>query len=243
MTDDLIILRGEGGEGFFRFENGYRTMTVGCKANAVGKKMWAVEGACGELENHTTVKAPCAKTPENCGIFIVEGKTAYPLMTSGSVKKMLGDGFEVKPYSAMDENIRKAEEKPLREAEENIRSVQASEAMREVEREVRSEPSSFWECNQKEFDEMFNKGKPLEALNSLIPDSKWVEGDEYALGVIFDGDGEPLYLCYGFNLEWSEQPPERLEGYSQWIPLDYTHPHDEGYWVVYVNAKTGERVR
>ena len=101
------------------------------------------------------------------------------------------------------------------------------------------------------FEKNDKPGKPEnpeeEEMNLLIPGSKWVRIREddvaYIMGIIYDEDGTPMYLCYGFPEPWSENPPENLEGYSQWIPLDCAHPHDQGYWVIYINAKTGERVR
>lgn len=105
------------------------------------------------------------------------------------------------------------------------------------------EPHSFWDVNKEEFLSIFSSSPEDGCLSNLIPGSKWVKCENYVLGIIYDEYSSPMYLCYGFSLPWSETPPESLEGYSQWIPRDCTRPHENGYWVVYVNAKTGERVR
>jgi hypothetical protein len=106
-------------------------------------------------------------------------------------------------------------------------------------------PESFWDCNEDKFNGLFEKYSENENLTTLIPGSKWVDVNEegYVFGVIYDENNSPMYICYGFPLPWGEEPPEKLEGYCQWIPVDCTSPHDDGYWVIYINAKTGERIR
>lgn len=108
---------------------------------------------------------------------------------------------------------------------------------------LKDEPNSFWDVNKEEFLSIFSSSPEDDCLSTLIPGSKWVSRENYVLGIIYDEYSSPMYLCYGFSLPWSETPPESLEGYSQWIPRDCTRPHENGYWVVYVNARTGERVR
>ena len=82
-------------------------------------------------------------------------------------------------------------------------------------------------------------------MSALIPGSKWVkiDGGEYIMGIIYDENSSPMYLCYGFPAFWSEEPPEKIDGYCQWIPENCSSPHERGYWVIYVNAVTGERVK
>ena len=106
-------------------------------------------------------------------------------------------------------------------------------------------PDNFWDCNKESFMEILNNNPENLTLSALIPGSVWVDitDENYIFGIIYDENNFPMYLCYGFSLPWSETPPENLEGYCQWIPLDFLAPHDEGFWVIYINAKTGERVR
>ncbi len=106
-------------------------------------------------------------------------------------------------------------------------------------------PESFWDCNEDKFNGLFSNYPENENLTGLIPGSKWVdiEDEGYVFGVIYDENNSPMYICYGFPLPWDEEPPERLEGYCQWIPVNCTRPHDDGYWVIYINAKTGERIK
>lgn len=107
-------------------------------------------------------------------------------------------------------------------------------------------PASFWECNAAAMEQLFLEHPAEEELAMLIPGSRWAQvendGAPYIVGTIYDDDREPLFLCYGFPMPWSENPPEALEGYSQWVPKDFSHPRDDGYWMIYVNARTGERV-
>lgn len=107
-------------------------------------------------------------------------------------------------------------------------------------------PTSFWECSAAAMEQLFEERPAEEELAMLIPGSRWAQvendGAPYIVGMIYDDDREPLFLCYGFPMPWAEDPPEVLEGYSQWVPKDFSHPHDDGYWMIYVNARTGERV-
>ena len=285
MTDSLIVLNSNenfGGEGFFKFENGYRNMMV-CfqKISRGGRYMWAAADTalvCGEFPPGKTVvsvRSALRGKPKKCGIFFIEDGKAYPVLAWGAQKEFLvefcrqnqlevGDipsastaaveeplvdsaaAVPAEPVSEPAEPVSAVEIAPTEEPAPAAAQESESEAA-EVFAVPRQEPNTYWDCNEASFLKMLEENPEEEEMNLLIPGSRWVrireDGVEYIRGIIYDEDGTPMYLCYGFPEPWSENPPENLEGYSQWIPLDCAHPHDQGYWVIYINAKTGERVR
>lgn len=287
MTDSLIVLNSNenfGGEGFFKFENGYRNMTV-CfqKISRSGRYMWAaadtglVFGEFPEGKTVLSVRSALNRKPKKCGIFLVEDGKAYPVLSSGAQNELLADFCRKNELEAGDIPAAPSaifvEESPKDEADAAVQMEQLPEpepveeesapkeqtvSVSEQETETaqgtpevisapQQEPNTYWDCNEAAFLKMLEENPEEEEMNLLIPGSKWVriheDGVEYIMGIIYDEDGTPMYLCYGFPEPWSETPPENLDGYSQWIPLDCAHPHDQGYWVIYINAKTGERVR
>ena len=41
----------------------------------------------------------------------------------------------------------------------------------------------------------------------------------------------------------SKLKDKKIYGYCQWLPLDLDYPTDEGYWVMYQDAKNGKEVK
>ena len=264
MTDELIILNSCGdytGEGFFKFEDGFTKMTVAFKDISQKPSMWYADGSFGLFGQKTIARADIKFKPENCGIFVLQGENAYIILYCGD-KDEVCRGFTAATGRKVEDKIEeKVEEVKVVNAEssasadipadtaEAVSGIEAKEVPQPDTVTVFAQPAkipeTFWDVNEKDFNRLFESSPEDAYMNSLIPGSKWVRRDEenYVLGIIYDEYSQPLYLCYGFMLPWSEEPPEKLEGYSQWIPKDCAHPHDDGYWVVYINAKTGERVR
>ena len=257
MLDELIILNGcgdYGGEGFFKFEDGFTKMTVAFKDTAQMPAMWYADGAYGTFEKKTIVHtgSPVKSKPENCGIFVLQDDSAYIILCCGG-KESVCRGFSAATGRKVKDKIEEKVENEKAASAEMAESVPESEVKEVPQPDTAAAmfaqpakiPETFWDINEKDFNRIFETSPEETYMSSLIPGSKWVRRDEenYILGIIYDEYSNPLFLCYGFVLPWSEEPPEKLDGYSQWIPKDCTHPHDDGYWVVYINAKTGERVR
>lgn len=266
MTDELIILNGCGdytGEGFFKFEDGFTRMTVAFKDISQKPAMWYADGSFGLFGKKTIEhrESPVKAKPENCGIFVLQGENAYMILYCGD-KDAVCRGFTAatgrKTEDKIEEKVEEvkivnAEVEPAASTDVTAETVPESEISEVPQPDTAAPifaraakiPETFWDVNEKDFNRLFESSPEDTYMSSLIPGSKWVRRDEenYILGIIYDEYSQPLYLCYGFMLPWSEEPPEKLEGYSQWIPKDCAHPHDDGYWVVYINAKTGERVR
>lgn len=91
-------------------------------------------------------------------------------------------------------------------------SAQKAETVQEEASAVfsvpRQEPNTYWDCNEASFLKMLEENPEEEEMNLLIPGSKWVRIREddvaYIMGIIYDEDGTPMYLCYGFPEPWSE---------------------------------------
>ena len=106
---------------------------------------------------------------------------------------------------------------------------------------------NFFESMSEQINDLFNKYPSEPNLENLVPNSKWVKidyennGNYYVLGLIYE-DIELKYIAYGVPGEYAENAPNGLSNYSQWLPLNPQNPTDEGYWVMYQNAVSGESV-
>ena len=83
-------------------------------------------------------------------------------------------------------------------------------------------------------------------LEEIIPDSKFVNvpkanGDSYIFGLIYE-DNIPKYICYGERGKFSEERPEHLKSYYQWLPIDVDNVSGDGYFMMYQDAKTGKNL-
>ena len=105
------------------------------------------------------------------------------------------------------------------------------------------EKSDFFELVDSQINQLFNEFPLDEKLSEIVPNSKWVRvdyennGKEYILGLIYENN-EVKYICYGVPGRFDVEPPQELQQYSQWLQVD----GDEGFWVIYQDAKTGDSV-
>lgn len=117
----------------------------------------------------------------------------------------------------------------------------------EMENTILPDNSTFYEAISEQVEDLFNKYPAETNLESLIPNSKWVKidyennGNYYVLGLIYE-DITLKYICYGVPGQYSEIAPNGLDTYSQWLPTDINNPTEEGYWVMYQDAMTGESI-
>ena len=111
------------------------------------------------------------------------------------------------------------------------------------------EQESFYMQVKPQIDALFNKYEPCEELASIISHSKWIkvvydkDNNFYVLGLVFDEQGEVLYICYGMPAKDSATPPEDLEEYAGFIPKNIAYPDKEGYFIVCQDAKTGKTLK
>jgi hypothetical protein len=104
---------------------------------------------------------------------------------------------------------------------------------------------SYYEENEVEIGKVFDKGVPESVLETAIPDSSWVRVEDcgacYVMGIIREGE-KPLYICYGVPSHYTEEPPQGMAEYCQWLPASAALPKEEGYWMMYQDAITGRTV-
>ena len=94
--------------------------------------------------------------------------------------------------------------------------------------------------------ELFGKFPEEESLSGIVADSKWIginyEGDKnYVVGVIKE-NGSPRYICYGVRGKYGEKP-EELGNYCSFIPASLFQPKADGFWVMYQDADTGDKIK
>ena len=63
----------------------------------------------------------------------------------------------------------------------------------------------------------------------------------YVVGIIYHNH-DIKYICYGVPGTYENEPPVEMRHYSQWLPTDTTDPYNNGYWVMYQDADTGENI-
>ncbi len=103
----------------------------------------------------------------------------------------------------------------------------------------------FFESVRKEMDELFESFPKEESLSKMVAESKWVkvsyEGEKsYVVGIIYS-EQTPLFICYGVPGKFGEKPSE-FKGYCSFIPSSPFALEKDGYWVIYQDARTGERI-
>ena len=106
----------------------------------------------------------------------------------------------------------------------------------------------FYDMIAEQLDDLFAKYPSEENLQKLIDESKWVkinhdyDNKYYVVGIIYK-DNEIKYIGYGVPGTYNTEQPKELIGYSQWLPTDVTDPYNNGYWIMFQDADTGENVR
>ena len=75
-------------------------------------------------------------------------------------------------------------------------------------------------------------------LNAVFPHSQWVKTENALLGVIY-AEGIPRYLCVAAE---GKEPPDAMRGNGVFVPLSEFND-DEGFYVVFQDAETGEYVK
>jgi hypothetical protein len=111
------------------------------------------------------------------------------------------------------------------------------------------EETTFYEDVKGQIDSLFEQYPREEALEEIIPNSHFVrvdfngDGESYIFGLIYDDNSNPEYIVYGIPALYTKTPPSQLEGYYQWLPLDLEKPEEDGYWLMYQSALTGEHIK
>lgn len=88
-------------------------------------------------------------------------------------------------------------------------------------------------------DEVFEKYPRDERLKAIFPMSEWVNSEGALLGVIYE-EGVPRYLCVA--VEALKEPPAEVKERGVFVPKTQ-FSDEEGFYVVFQDADTGEYVR
>ena len=88
-------------------------------------------------------------------------------------------------------------------------------------------------------DDAFARFPKDERLNAAFPASEWVSSNGALIGIIYE-EGIPRYLCVAAPA--SEETPEEMKARGVFVPAT-CFSDDEGYYVVFQDADTGEYVR
>lgn len=103
--------------------------------------------------------------------------------------------------------------------------------------------NNFYYAVKPQIDELFVCYPEEKTLNEAVANSKWVHvqtaDDYYVVGLLFNDD-EPSFICYGVPATSKQTPPSELENACVWLPVGDS---ENGYWVIYQSARTGEIVK
>lgn len=157
---------------------------------------------------------------------------------------------DYKPYKELFETSRPASMlSPDKFVKELIEEEAMENEMNEQMEEDLQREATFYDEVKDQIDALFEKYERETALEEIIPNSKFVrvdfnnDGRSYIFGVINDSNNQPEYIVYGIPSRFQDVPPEELEGYYQWLPLDVEAPEEDGYYMMYQDARTGEHVK
>ena len=108
---------------------------------------------------------------------------------------------------------------------------------------------NFLDMIKQQLDALFSQNEHFKELEDALTGTEWVkvsadeEGfDHYILGKLYDGD-VVTHIAYGTFAENQKQsPPQGLEKYCQFLPLNPQDENSAGYYVMYQDAITGENV-
>lgn len=107
---------------------------------------------------------------------------------------------------------------------------------------------SFFSTIKNQVDELLNNYEQELALETIIPNSKFVKvdyeqnGDYYIFGVIYEND-KIKYVVYGLPGEYGIKPEDEYSSFYQWLPLNVDNPEGFGYYLMYQDAQNGEAIK
>lgn len=135
----------------------------------------------------------------------------------------------------------------LSNSEETIKEIDENyESKNNITSENDFQSNIFYKRVEKQVNNLFVINEPDEILQDILPNGKFckvkMEDGYYVFGVIYD-DSNPQYICYGIPCQYKTNPPQELEGFCQWLPLDVNNQEGKGYWISYQDAKSGENIK
>ena len=110
--------------------------------------------------------------------------------------------------------------------------------------EVINDKTIFFNQIKKSLDSLFEAYPVDNILQNAIEDSSFVKvdyentGDYYSVGYIKENE-IPKYICYAIPCKPNSPPPEDMQEFSQYLPVN-----DEiAYYLMYQNASNGETIK
>lgn len=107
---------------------------------------------------------------------------------------------------------------------------------------------NFFSTIKNQVEELLNNYEQELALETIIPNSKFVKvdyeqnGDYYIFGVIYEDD-KIKYVVYGLPGEYGIKPEDEYSSFYQWLPLNSDNPEGFGYYLMYQDAQNGEAIK
>jgi len=124
---------------------------------------------------------------------------------------------------------------------------------------------TYWDSVKEYFEYLFNTQPKVQPFEQEIPNSEWVQVqyvpyypspywndgymygyvqsyggyNYYVAGLIREND-QVKYICYGIPGPYSVLPPAGWQGFSGWLPANGYY--GMGYWMMYLDAETGQPV-
>ena len=99
---------------------------------------------------------------------------------------------------------------------------------------------TYYNTVRERLEEAMKKFPPDESLKGAFPLSEWVKAESgVLLGIVYES-GSPRYLCVA--VEKNGDPPEEMKENCAFVPTT-VFSDDEGFWVVFQDADTGEYVK
>ena len=136
------------------------------------------------------------------------------------------------------------------EESQSIKNNEEESSLKENKIEENFEKQgTFYNQIKEQIDILFSKYEKDLLLERIIPNSKWVRVDYnnnnefYVLGLVYENGENPTYISYGIPSKDSNNPPEDLKDFAQWLPIDFNNPLNEGYWIVYQDANSGKTLK
>lgn len=138
------------------------------------------------------------------------------------------------------------------ETDEYIEQLVDDSINKQIEDElITEEPlnnkSEFLNSIESQINELLNTYEKENALEEIIPNSKFVKvdvennGNFYIFGVIYENN-EIKYIVYGLPGEFNVKPEDEYSNYYQWLPLNNDNPEGYGYYLMYQDALNGNQV-
>lgn len=238
-TDEvgIVILDADGR----RFASGGRRETVNVKLLA---KALDEEGCAKNESDGTADIVRDVKIEPTLGDDTSEAEETEPEVTAtSSDAPSVTDDVTVTP----DDDTAEASRDDMRGAD---KTVSETEGLEEPHAGTSTENTPFYMNKGENFyknvrarlNDIMTENPREEALERLIPESKWVrvyyDTDEYYVVGILTEEGEVTFLAYGVPGVEGIRPPKEAEELCDFLELPGTS--GEGYWIMFQNAKNGE---